>query len=226
MKTIVGVLAEPPLAGDCKKTLLAAYGPEWVAGLYAAMLRDVLDGAQAIAADDYVVLTTATPTAQAALEVLVRHVPVPWKIVAQEAEERGARIEHAFASLAERFAGEPTKILLFTADAPSFDIDPLGAGLAADLSDGSLVVAPAENGEVWALAAERFDPRVLRDLPWGTPAVVETLRVRARELGIALRETPPWYTVDQPSDVLRLLDELRKHPDRAPRSAQYVVTHA
>lgn len=210
---ILGVLAEPPIPGDCKPQLLAAHGAEWVAGLYAAMLRDVLDGAQAIAADEYVVLATA------GLDALERQVPVPWRVVAQPEAERGSRIAHAFATL-----GKP--MTLFTGDAPSFDVGPLASALEEELPEGALVVAPSESGEICAIVSSRFDPAVVRDLPWGTPAVIETLRLRCRELGIALREVPPWYTVDQPSDVLRLLDELRRHPDRAPRSAQFIVTHA
>jgi glycosyltransferase A (GT-A) superfamily protein (DUF2064 family) len=223
MTTLVGVLAEPPLAGECKRGLLAAHGPDWVAGFYAAMLRDVLDGAQALAAVDYVVFATS------GLDALERQVPVPWRVVAQPDSdplgraspkgEVGSRIAHAFATLGER-------TVLFTGDAPSFDVGPLANALEEELPEGTLVVAPSESGDLCALVSSRFDPALVRDLPWGTPAVVETLRVRCRELGTALREVPAWYTVDEPSDVRRLLDELRKHPDRAPRTAQYLVTHA
>ena len=207
----VAVLAEPPLPGECKKTLLAAHGADWVAGFYAAMLRDMLDGAQAINADDYVVLTTS------GREALERQVPVPWRVVVQPDGDRGSRIAHAFAELGVR-------TVLFTADAPSFDVGPLSAALEEE--ETALVLVPSESGDVCALVSTVFDPALVRDLPWGTPAVAETLRLRCRDLGIALRELPAWYTIDQPSDVLRLLDELRKHPDRAPRSAQYLVTHA
>ena len=141
--------------------------------------------------------------------------PVPWRVVVQPDEERGSRIAHAFASFGER-------AVLFTGDAPSFDVDPF----ARLLEEEGVVAVPSEGGELCAIAASKFDPALVRDLPWGTPAVFETLRLRARELGIQLKEAPPWYTVDQPSDVMRLLDELRKHPERAPRSAQYLVTHA
>lgn len=218
----IGVLAEPPLRGECKKGLLAAHEPDWVVGFYSAMLRDVLDGAQAITADDYVVFATS------GIDALERQVPVPWRVVAQpEADplrraspkgEVGSRIAHAFGMLAER-------AVLFTADAPSFDVGPLATALEEELPEGTLLVVPAESGEVCALVSSRLDPALVRDLPWGTPAVLETLRVRCREHGVTLREVPAWYTVDEPSDVLRLLDELRKHPDRAPRSAQYLVTH-
>jgi uncharacterized protein len=173
----------------------------------------MLDGAQAIPADDYVVFATA------GVDVLERQVPVPWRVVLQPDAEHGSRIAHAFTTLGER-------TVLFTADAPSFDVGPLEAALAALLEEEALVAVPSEDGGLCAMASSRFDPGLVRDLPWATPAVFETLRVRCRELGLALRDVPAWYTVDQPSDVLRLLDELRKHPDRAPRSAQYLVTHA
>lgn len=225
MKTIVGVLAEPPVPGRCKQHLLAAHGAEWVSGLYAAMLRDLLDGAQAIDADDYVVLAAPEPSPQEVLEVLVRHVPVPWKIVAQPSGERGARILHGLEVLLERAGGEPNVAVLFAGDAPSFDTEPIATAVAALADDDALAVAPAESGEVRAIAATRLPREVLRDLPWETPAVLETIRARCKDLGVPLRELPAWYTVDEPSDVLRLLDELRKHPDRAPRSAQYLTTH-
>lgn len=213
MTTRVGVLAEPPLPGECKRGLLAAHGADWVAGFYSAMLRDVLDGAQSMTAGDYVVLATS------GLDVLERQVPVPWRVVAQPEGDRGSRIAHAFETLGDGS-------VLFTGDAPSFDVAPLASLLEEEVPAGVLVVAPSESGEICAFASARFDPALVRELPWGTPAVLETLRLRCRELGVALREVPAWYTVDEPSDVLRLLDELRKHPDRAPRAAQYLVTHA
>jgi hypothetical protein len=55
---------------------------------------------------------------------------------------------------------------------------------------------------------------------------METTRLRCRELGLALRELPKWYGVEEPSDVMRLLDDLRKHPEWAPRSAQFLATNA
>lgn len=228
MRTAVGVLAEPPLAGTCKRRLLAAHGAEWASGLYAAMMRDILDGAQAIAADDYVVLTTPEPSAQGALEVLVRHVPVPWKIVAQPDADRGGRIVHGLESLfarAEQEEGEPARVVLLAGDAPSFDTGPLVAAVTELGDERALIAAPNDHGEIWALATSRLERDAFRDVPWETPAALETIRRRCKELGLPLRELPAWYTVDEPSDVLRLLDELRKHPDRAPRSAQYLVTH-
>ena len=148
----VGVLAEPPLPGECKKGLLAAHGADWIAGFYDAVLRDVLDGAQSICADEYVVFTTSGS------EALERQVPVPWRVVVQPDEERGSRIAHAFASFGER-------AVLFTGDAPSFDVDPF----ARLLEEEGVVAVPSEGGELCAIAASKY--RTARRRSSGAPAL-------------------------------------------------------
>jgi glycosyltransferase A (GT-A) superfamily protein (DUF2064 family) len=72
----------------------------------------------------------------------------------------------------------------------------------------------------------QLEPRLLADIPWSTPAVMETTRRRCRDLGLSWHELPKWYDVDEPSDVLLLLDEMRAHPERAPRTAQFLIKNA
>ena len=213
----IGVLARAPLPGRCKQGLLAAHSPEWVAGLHAAMLRDTLDGLQAIDAAHHVVFVEDAD--EGALASLARHVPAPWELVPLVGEERGARLETAFAALLARGA---RFAVLAASDAPSAPTD----ALAIDETHEGLVIAPTEDGGFHALGGARLEPGLLVDLPWGTPAVLDTLRLRCRARSVAVRELPAWYDVDHPSDVLRVIDELRKHPERAPRTAQFLVTSA
>jgi uncharacterized protein len=226
----IGVMTEAPVPGRCKTKLLAAYGADWVSGLHAAMLRDTLDGLQSIDADAYVVFAEPVADepagAERAIAVLERHVPRPWEIVLQGAGEIGARVEHALSHLLDRAAGEGQVAVLAVSDAPSFPTAPLEAALAAASSSGPLVLGPSEDGGVYVFATSRLEPRLFPDAPWGTPALLETARVRCRALGIELRELPTWYDIDEPSDVLRLLDELRKAPELAPRTAQYLATRS
>jgi glycosyltransferase A (GT-A) superfamily protein (DUF2064 family) len=236
VKRAIGVMARAPLAGRCKAGLLAAHGPEWVAGLCAAMLRDTLDGLQSVTADDYVVFVAPVapmPGEQAddevlsklALDVLGRHVPAPWELVALKGDDEGALMEHALGTMFERGA---TYAVLAGSDAPSFPTAPLEEALAdATLGDaGEVLLGPSENGSYYILGTSRVEPRLVRDMPWSTPAILSTTRLRCRELGLAIRELPQWYGVDEPSDVMKLLDEVRKHPERAPRTAQFLVMHA
>lgn len=236
MKTAIGVMAQAPLAGRCKASLLAAHSPDWVAGLCAAMLRDTLDGLQSVTADDYVVFVPPVlpmPGEDAgddvlmklALDVLARHVPAPWDLVALEGDDEGSLMEHALGTLFERGA---TYALLAGSDAPSFPTEPLEEALADTTlgAAGEVLLGPSQNGGYYILGVSRVEPRLVRDMPWSTPAVMSATRLRCRELGLTIRELPQWYGVDEPSDVMKLLDEVRKHPERAPRTAQFLVMHA
>ena len=219
MTTVIGVLAEAPVAGHCKAPLLAAHSAEWVTGLYAAMLRDTLDGLQAVPADAYLVF--AEP--EAPLDVLARHVPSPWQLVAHGGGDVGVRTAAAFATMFERGA---SYALLSGSDAPSFPTEPLVEALADPASRAQILIGPCEDGGYHLVGMARLEPRLLQDIPWGTAAVMETTRLRCREAGLVLRELPGWYDVDEPSDVLRLLDEMRTHPERAPRTAQFLTKNA
>jgi len=217
--TAVGVLASAPLVGRCKRGLLAAHSPEWVAGLHAAMLRDTLDGLQAVDAAHYAVFVEDADAE--ALATLARHVPAPWELVPLRADERGARLEEAFDAL---FARGVSYAVLVASEAPSAPTDELAAATRDPALRGGLVVGPSENGGFHVLGASHAVPRILVDLPWETPAVLDTLRVRCRERGLPMHALSPWYDVHAPSDVLRLIDELRKYPERAPRTAHFLVT--
>ncbi len=229
MTIAIGVVARAPLPGRCKVRLLAAHSAEWVAGLHAAMLRDTLDGLQSVTAEHYLVFVApfdegdeATNRALA-FEVLARHVPAPWELIAQEGSDLGARAEHA---LGVMFGRGASYALLSSSDAPSAPTGPLADACADPASLRDVLVGPSDDGGYYLIGMPRAEPRLLHEIPWSTPAVMETTRMRCRELGLPLRELPTWYDVDQPSDVLRLLEELQKHPERAPRTAQFLVTNA
>lgn len=234
MKTAIGVMAHAPVPGRCKPGLLAGHGAEWVASLYAAMLRDTLDGLQSVAADEYLVFVAPLGPApgeeedehartKLALDVLARHVPAPWELVAQTGEELGARVEHALQTMFERGAGYA---LLSGSDAPTFPTEPLVDAFASERTKSAVLIGPSEDGGYYTIGMPRLEPRLVRDIPWSTPAVTQMTRVRCKEVGLALEELPKWYGVNEPSDVLVLVEELRKHPERAPRTAQFLVMNA
>lgn len=221
-RTCIGVLARAPAPEACRPSLLAAHPPQWVAGLDAAMLRDTLDGLLSVTADEYLVFAAPLEAEKTALEILARHVPAPWGLVAQSESDLGARMEHALGTMFDRGA---TYALLVEADAPSLPTEPIEEALTDDANRAGVIVGPTEDGAFYAIGMPRLEPSVVRDLPWGTPAVLETTRLRCKAAGLALAELPRWYDVDDPTDVLTLIEELRKHPERAPRTAQFIVTN-
>lgn len=195
---VVGVFAEVPLPGRCLTGLLSAHGPEWVAGLYAAMLRDTLDGLLSVDAHRWVVLA---PDADHA--VLARHAPAPWDIVT--APDLPAAREVLGASF-----------VLARSDAPTAPVDPIVDALGAALALGA-----TPTGEAWTLVANGID---LGNLAWSGPEASAMVRLTASRASVALVELPTWPIITTPSAVLDLIEELRRHPDRAPRTAHYLVT--
>lgn len=219
--TRIGVMARAPLQGRIGSRLLGVHGEQWVAGLYAAMLRDTLDGLQSIEATRYVVFVAALPgdtDPKPALDVVARHAPPPWEVVAQEGADLGARIKNAIAVL----GADGARGVLTASDAPSFPTEPLEEALAAG---DDVVLGPSSDGTYYLVGIKGGDGRIFDHVPWKTPALLDATRARCRDLGLSVRELAPWYRVDDPSDVHDLLDELRRHPERAPRTAQFIVTN-
>lgn len=230
MRIAIGVLAEPPLPGRCKTALLTAYGDTWVSGLHAAMLRDTLDGLQFVNADAWIVFALPSdhdgPEGEAAL---ARHAPVPWEVVALRERERSAQMREAFAVLdahARTYApGEAGYSVVVSSDAPSSPTEQLASLLAQDDLAERVLLGPTDGGGYYLIGAHQPKGRLFEDIPWETPAELEITRLRCRELSLPIVELPPWYEVDAPSQVMRLLEEIAKHPERAPRTAQFLVTN-
>lgn len=214
--TAIGVIAEPPLPSRCKRDLLAAHPAPWVARLYAAMLRDSLDGLLSISASDYLVAHDAEEEVR---RTLATHVHAPWTLPSVSTDP---------SALIRRLAPDASaRAILARSDAPSADIETVLGALREDPTP-RVIVGPSEQGLAWLIATvhlkeEERDALFLR-LPWNSPELVALLRVRAAQASLPLTMLEPAIIVDQPSDVLALIDELRRHPERAPRTAQFITT--
>lgn len=201
--TTIQVLAELPLPNRCKPKLITGYTPDWIAGFYAAMLRDTLDGLLSIDASENIVVRPAGLTEDEA-NVFGRHVHAPWTIHASPAERESTSL-----------------VVVARADAPSADIAPLSAALtsASAASTPRVVVGANARGVVWAALSIGLS-RPFHPTAWE----LEAIRAQCRGEGVAFEELPPSIVIDETDDVLALLEELRRHPERAPRTAQFVVT--
>jgi glycosyltransferase A (GT-A) superfamily protein (DUF2064 family) len=198
---------------------LTAHSPEWAAGLHAAMLRDTLDGLLSVDADEYIVFAAATPGEDVApaYDALARHVPAPWRIETARGATQDDRLVAAF----EALAGSDAWAIVVAADAPTAPTEPIAELLAKSATGAAL--GPSE-ADAWLVATTAFDPSLVRELPWQTPALADAFRVRCAQRALALHELPAAHAVRHPSDVLLLLEELRKAPERAPRTAQFLLT--
>jgi hypothetical protein len=165
------------------------------------MLRDTLDGLLSIdlgdSASAYLVVRPPDLSEDEA-NALGRHVHAPWVVVTNLPPEHASIVARA--------------------DAPSADIAPLATALASTTTP-RVVIGANERGVVWVVASISL-PKPLYPTAWELGAI----RAQCKESEIALEELPPSIVIDETDDVLALLEELRRHPERAPRTAQFVVT--
>jgi len=126
--------------------------------------------------------------------------------------------------MATLFARGAGYAVVLSRDVPTHPTDPIAEALEG--APSSILLGATEDGGYYAVGAPRLLPRLFEDIPSQTPSLAEATRSRCRELGLAVHELPTCYAVDEPNDVVLLFDELRKHPERAPRTAQFLVTKA
>jgi rSAM/selenodomain-associated transferase 1 len=209
MKLAIGVMAKAPVAGHCKTRLAAMIGDARAADLCRAMLLDTLYAvARDVKADRFVVMAAPEHDGVAALRALA---PVPWEIVAQEGTDLGERLANAMRMLGEG----GTMVALVDADSPTAPWDEAARALASRRPS----LGPCADGGYWLIALATPDARVFSDIAWSTPHVAAQTRARCTEIGLVLDELAMAHDVDEPQDLDRLRDDLRRDPSRAPRTA-------
>lgn len=72
------------------------------------------------------------------------------------------------------------------------------------LSDNEAVLIPTEDGGYALIGLVQHDPRLFRDIDWGTERVMNQTRARLSELGRRWHELETLWDVDRPEDYRRL----------------------
>ena len=82
-----------------------------------------------------------------------------------------------------------------------------------------VVIGPAEDGGYYLIGLARPIPELFAGVPWGSEAVLEASRERARGLGLAVHLLPRSFDVDEPRDLERLRGLLERGMVALPRTA-------
>ena len=210
-KPCLVVFCRKPRRGVGKQRLAAAIG-EGAAGLVAAALwdcvREDLIGWQGDA-----VLAVADRGEEtwgvAELEWLRAGVhgansDRQMQVLVQPPGNLGERLMAIDASL--RSAG-CERLIFIGSDAPALTVTLLDA-IAAMLQHADVVLAPADDGGVVAMAARQSWPP-LADLPWSTDLLGEALQARCRATGQGVSMTSGTFDVDDLASLGRVSVQLR-----------------
>ncbi len=203
MLTAVHILGREPIPGKTKTRLIPLLGPEGASLAHEELLRHVVRMASAWErrSRDHLLRLWSTGDS---LHPLFRDLVPPRALHKQPSGTLGHRLKHALTVGLE----EANAVILLGGDAASVrtaDLD----WAAKLLEDYPVVMAPAEDGGYVFLGMRRYDPRLFRNIPWGTRNVAQRTREALDDLGWKWIEQEGHWDVDRPEDWSRFL-ELRE----------------
>ena len=215
-RTLV-IMAKAPRPGSVKTRLTGNLPLEAVTDLYRCLLNDTVALAQTL---DHVEIAIMCPGPD--VEDLSRAVAKTVPIVAQA----GQGLAAGLASVFKHFATPGRQqVIAFNSDSPHLPVSVLQAAFDV-LETCDLVVGPTHDGGYYLVGARASHPGLFSSAGMGTATALEALLVRARELGLSVQLTDPFYDIDVAADLTQLADELERAPARAPRTAKWLSERA
>jgi hypothetical protein len=181
--------------------------------LYRCLLEDTLTLARSLA-DVEVAIMCPDSDVNALTPLAINQESV----VAQKGEGLAAGLTSVFAHFA---VGHQRRVIAFNSDSPHLPRSVLEDAfdtLAAD----DVVVGPTHDGGYYLVGAKAFHPTLFAPAEMGTSSALERLLSRTRALELSVGFAPPFYDIDVVDDLIRLADELRLAPERAPRTAAWL----
>lgn len=198
MTAAVVVLAKAPVPGRVKTRMIPPFTPDQAAGLYAAMLADVLEATGEFAARRGIEAVLAVDPPELCGE-MARRAPPGYRVVAQRGPGLAARMGWAMSELA---AAGCDGVLMRGSDSPALDTPTLDAALDA-LAEGDLVLCPDLDGGYSLVGLRRPAPGLF-DHPMSTGRVLDDTLTNARRLGLHPRVLPPRFDLDTAADLAHL----------------------
>jgi uncharacterized protein len=223
----IAIMAKAPDAGRVKTRLLPVLRAEEARALSACFLRDMTHmlatAGRAAAIDGYIAFAPAGSEASFApliapgtdLVLADGGIDAPAGVVGF-----GRCLLQAARALFARGYGA---VGLLNSDSPN-----LPAGLIVEAArllgqpGDRAVLGPATDGGYYLLALKAPHPELFAEIDWSTERVAAQTRAAAHRRGLALAEIAPWYDVDDPASLARLVRELDAGGDAAPSTAAWL----
>ena len=213
----IAVMAKAPYAGRCKTRLMPALSPDQAAAMSAAFLGDVTDNLALAAKSAAIAPYVAYAPADAAAAFTGLTAPGTGLLLADgsiEAPHRvtgfGTCLLHAVTGL---LAHGHQAACVLNSDSPNLPTRLLVQATRLLLQPrDQIVLGPAEDGGYYFLGMRQAHAELFADIDWSTARVAAQTRDRAAALGLAVIELQPWYDVDDPASLRRLLRAITSGP--------------
>ena len=220
-RDVLIVFAKEPRPGFVKTRMSPPLSAVQAAGLYAALLDDVL-AATAAHAEAFGLAPVLAVHPPEACPALARRAPPGFRVVAQRGASLGERMAAAVEAAA---AAGAQRILVRGSDSPLLGADTVAAALAA-LAHADLALCPDADGG-YALVALRRPVPGLFDHAMSTPRVLAQTLANARLAGLRAELLPAGFDLDTAADLARLAAARDATAERlCPRTLSFLDTNA
>jgi len=135
--------------------------------------------------------------------------------------QKGEGLAAGLASVFEHFTAYGQRhIIAFNSDSPHLSPSVLDRAFQT-LAACDVVVGPTHDGGYYLVGAKSFHPTLFHVDGMGTKTALDRLLARTAALGLSTEFTEPFYDIDVAEDLIRLDQELRVAPQKAPRTAAW-----
>ena len=202
----IGIICKTPTPGASKTRLLPLLGRDGAAELAGCFLRDVASAITAvptaIGRRGYAVYAPEGSEAE-----LRRYLPADFGLLCR----RGTTLTPVLLGATEQLLLQGHDcVVLVNADSPTLPAAFIASAVAELRKPGDRVVlGPATDGGYYLIGLKQPHVPLFTDIPWSTPAVLATTRLRATEIGLAEVLLPEWYDVDDKETMAILLAEVQ-----------------
>jgi hypothetical protein len=209
---VLVIMAKAPRPGAVKTRLAISLSLEAVTDFYRCLLDDTLTLARSMAGVEVAIICP-----DADVNDLSQFAGDKAKVVAQKGEGLAAGLTSVFA----HFANSPRRVVAFNSDSPHLPRSVL-EGAFETLASHDVVLGPTHDGGYYLVGAKALHPTLFANDGMGTSSALERLLSRARTLELSVGFADSFYDVDVAEDLTRLAEDLRRAPERAPRTARWL----
>lgn len=207
LKKALIVVAKEPVAGRVKTRLCPPLSLETAAELYRCFLVDSFSQYRLLK-ETKVIVSYFPPGAKNTFKELA---PVEFKLLEQKGADLGEKFIHAF-EYAFRLGYRLVAII--GSDHPTLPLKYIRRAFRLlEKGDNDLVIGPSFDGGYYLLGLKSFHKRLFQDITWSTNVVFSETIERSKELGLKVVKLPPWYDIDEASDLIYLQNKLSQNGD-------------
>ncbi len=210
---VLVIMAKAPRPGTVKTRLAPGLQLKTVTAFYRCLLDDTLALARSLRSVEVAIMCPESDVNELAALAGNRT-----KVVAQEGEGLAAGLTSVFAHFAKN---NRRPVIAFNSDSPHLPRSILESAFAT-LATHDLVVGPTRDGGYYLVGAKASYPALFARDGMGTSSALERLLSRARVLDLSVVTADPFYDIDVADDLIRLAEELRLTPAKAPQTALWL----